>query len=175
MEHISITFIARDQSTAIEQLMQLTAKAQCYVEESRCTMLGNQFAGILRISGNWNAINKFESYIIHMEPHDDIHITIKRTKPFKLEGEFLPYMAQIVALDTPDLLFQVVSFFDSLEVCILDLQTDPFKTSHTDTTMLTLSIRMNIPAQTNIADLRERFMVLCDELNIDGIIEPEKR
>lgn len=175
MEHITIAFIARNQNTAIEQLVHLTAKTQCYIEESRFTILGSEFAGILQVAGNWNAIAKFETALTNIKNDQTLTIDHKRTKIIRLEGDFLPYMAQVVALDTPDLVYEITSFFNAQDIHIIDLQTDPFKTAHTDTTMLTLSLRLNVPAQLSISDLRERFMILCDDLNVDGIVEPEKR
>ncbi len=175
MEYITIAFIARNQNTAIEQLINLTAKTQCYIEESRFAVLGSDFAGIFRVAGNWNAIAKLETAINNIDQQTDIVIELRRTTQNRLEGDFLPYLAQVVALDTPDLVHEITSFFSEQNIRIIDLQTDPFKTTHSETTMLTLSMRLNIPAQISIAELRERFMILCDELNIDGIMEPEKR
>lgn len=175
MEYITIAFIARDQNTAIEQLIALTAKTQCYIEESRFATLGADFTGILRVAGNWNAIAKLEEAIVNISQHTDIVIELKRTKVNKLEGEFLPYLVQVIALDTPDLVHEIITFYSEQNIQIIDFQTDPFKNTHADTTMLTVSMRLNIPARISIADLRERFMILCDELNVDGIMEPEKR
>jgi glycine cleavage system transcriptional repressor len=40
--------------------------------------------------------------------------------------------------------------------------------------MFSLTMSVNIPAATQISDLRERFILFCDDLNLDAIIEPEK-
>ena len=175
MEYLTIAFIARNQDTAIEQVIHLTAKTQCYIEESRFAVLGDDFAGILQVAGNWNAIAKLETAFNAIGQQADIVIELKRSQKTRLEGDFLPYLVQVVALDTPDLVHEITSFFAEFDIRIIDLQTDPFKTSHSETTMITLSLRLSIPAKISIAELRERFMILCDELNIDGIMEPEKR
>lgn len=175
MEHLNITFCTQQQRTAISQLIYLITKNQCHVEESRMTMLGTEFTGMMRVAGNWSAIAKVEAGIISLQNESDIKIQCKRGKSLKIEGNHLPYLAQVVALDTPEVVHEVSHFFAAQNILIVDLQTDPFKTNYSDTMMLTLSLRISIPATINIADLREHFMVLCDDLNIDGIIEPEKR
>ena len=40
--------------------------------------------------------------------------------------------------------------------------------------MVSLHMSLAIPASTHIATLREDFMILCDELNLDAVLEPIK-
>ncbi len=175
MEHLNITFSAPNQQSVIKQLIYLVAKNQCHIEESRLALLGEQFSGLLRIAGNWNSIAKLEAALGNIPPEDAIQLEVRRSEPVQFEGKFLPYLAQVIALDTPSLVYEITHFFVDQNIQIIDLQTDPFRTSHSETMMITLSMRINVPVSINIADLREQFMILCDELNVDGILEPEKR
>jgi glycine cleavage system transcriptional repressor len=175
MEHLNLTFTAPNQQFVIRQLIYLVAKHQCHIEESRMVFLGHDFAGLLRIAGNWSAIAKLEAALTNLPGEEGCQIQLKRSDAVKFEGKFLPYLAQVVALDTPSLVYEITHFFSNQNVQIIDLQTDPFKTTHSETMMITLSMRINIPTNVNIADLREQFMILCDEINVDGILEPEKR
>lgn len=175
MEHITLTFTADDYKKAINEVIYLASKHQCHIEESRMTTLGQNFAGLVHLTGHWNNIAKLEENLAEISNTNELTILYKRNKPMELTGNFLPYIAQIVALDTPGLVYDLARFFMDQHIHIIDLQTDPFKTSHSHTRMLTLSMRINIPAEISISELRERYMELCDELNIDGILEPEKR
>jgi len=100
MEYLTIAFIARDQNTALTNLIHLTAKTQCYIEESRLSTLGADFAGIMRVAGNWNAIAKLEAAIATLKETPGLILETKRTTILKQEGDFLPYLTQVVALDT---------------------------------------------------------------------------
>ena len=40
--------------------------------------------------------------------------------------------------------------------------------------MLVLNMTVNIPVNMHIADLRERFTLFCDDLNLDASMEPMK-
>lgn len=177
MEHLTLSFIAEDYKIAISEILFAAYKHKCHVQESRLTTLGMNFFGIMHLSGNWSHIAKLEQALSAYTQGSNpaLNIQIKRNKSLKLTGDFLPYIAQVIALDTPGLVYQIAHFFSQQDIYIIDLQSDPFKTSHTETMMLTMVLRLNIPAATNISNLRENFMILCDELNIDGIIEPEKR
>jgi glycine cleavage system transcriptional repressor len=33
---------------------------------------------------------------------------------------------------------------------------------------------VDVPANIHIATLREQFLIFCDELNLDGVLEPAK-
>lgn len=177
MEHLTLTFTADDYKKAINEVIYLASKHQCHIEESRMTTLGQNFAGLVHISGHWNNIAKLEENLAEMTSSNSngLSLTYKRNTPLELTGNYLPYIAQVVALDTSGIVYDVARFFMDQQIYIIDLQTDSFKTTHSDTRMLTISMRINIPAEINISELRERYMILCDELNIDGILEPEKR
>jgi glycine cleavage system transcriptional repressor len=40
--------------------------------------------------------------------------------------------------------------------------------------MFSVHMTVDIPASTQISALREEFMELCDQLNLDAVIEPAK-
>lgn len=176
MEYITLIFIAPKQDIVVDSLIALSAKHNCRVQESRLSLIGEDFSGVMRIAGNWSDIAKLEKTLAKVKS-DAVFLLESRRSVADTPSEtaFLPYLVQVVALDTPPLVNEISYFFSAQNIKIIDLQTDPFQTSHSNTMMLTLSMRINIPADINIADLRERFMVLCDELNVDGIMEPEKR
>lgn len=175
MEHLTITYIAANAAAMVNDVLYLAAKHQCHIEESRMTMTGSDVAGVMRFTGQWHNIATLEEALTALQREQTLPLQFKRTQPLTLTGDFLPYMAQVIALDTPGLIYEISAFFTTQHIHIIDLQTDPFKTMHSETMMLTAGLRLNIPAQINISELRERFMVLCEELNIDGILEPEKR
>lgn len=175
MEHITLTFLADDYKTAINEVIYLASKHQCHIEESRMSTLGNIFAGIMHFAGHWNNIAKLEESLLAFQANKELQLYFKRCEPLNVTGNFLPYLAQVVALDTPGLVYDVSRFFSEQQIYVIDLHSEPFTTGHSDTMMLTISLRINIPAEINISDLRERYMILCDELNVDGIMEPEKR
>src|SRR5690606_34003637 len=99
----------------------------------------------------------------------------KRTNSSYEGGQRLPYLVQVIGLDSPGLIYEVMHFFVTQDIVVNDLQSNPFTANYTKTTMMTIIISINIPAELSITDLRERFMILCDDLNVDGILEPEKR
>ena len=55
-----------------------------------------------------------------------------------------------------------------------DLSSTTYVAQLTGTRMVSLHVSVAIPARLHIATLREEFMMLCDELNLDAVLEPMK-
>lgn len=174
MENLTLLVSAPDAKILVNHLIYLVAKNECYIEESRFMALGSELGGMLRIAGSWNAIAKMEDALQQLKSENQIWLEFKRSTHLKLAGEYIPYLVQIVGINKPTLINEMMHFFVEQNIQPTDLQTDSFKTNYSDTKMLTLVTRLQIPGNINIADLRERFMLLCEELNVDGILEPEK-
>jgi len=174
MEILVVSVIAADQNILIKSIIQLTAKHECIIKDSRMTLLGSNYAAIIAISGNWSAIAKLETALNSIQS-EDLTLIVKRSKALDLSNDYLPYIAHVVALDSPGIIADICQFFNSQDILIADFQSNPFTAVYSDTSMSTFVMSISIPAALNLSDLRERFMILCDELNVDGILEPEKR
>ena len=49
-----------------------------------------------------------------------------------------------------------------------------YKAAHTASPMFSVRMTIDVPAHVQISQLREDFLDLCDEENLDGIMEPLK-
>jgi glycine cleavage system transcriptional repressor len=175
MENIILLLLAPDTKTWVNHLLYLAAKHQCTIEESRFMLLGTEWGGMMRIGGNWNTLNKIEDALVALKTEQpQLWLEFKRSTPLKLTSDHLPYLVQIVGANKPTFLNEVAHFFIEQDIQLIDMQTDGFKSSYSETKLLTLLMRVQVPTTINIADLRERFMLLCEEVNADGILEPEK-
>jgi glycine cleavage system transcriptional repressor len=172
MEHLIIAAIGPSNSTTLNELALLAAKNDCLIEETRMTAMGTELATIMLISGNWNTIAKMEAAVNSLST--PLAIVTKRSKPLTTPGELLPYIVQIVATNRAGIIYEIINFFTIQNIVIDDLQTTTYAASLTAIEMLSLTMRIGITSNTSISDFHEQFAVLCDELNIDGSLEPEK-
>jgi glycine cleavage system transcriptional repressor len=176
MEDIILLFSAPDAKTAIDSFLYLVAKQEGSIEESRYMLLGAEWTGMMRISGNWHTIAKIEKELFALkESQPELWLKFKRSILPKFPENHLPYVLQIVGVNTSTLLNEVAHFFIEQDIQIIDMQTDVSKSNYSDTKLLNLVMRLHIPTNSiNISDLRERFMLLCEDNNVDAILEPEK-
>lgn len=172
MEHLIISAIGENKPNALNELFLTIAKNECNVEESRMTLMGSDIAVILLVTGPWNAIAKVESSLPNLKK--DFMLEVKRTNAFALKEEILPYLVTIVAINQSHILYEVVNFFVQQNIIIDDIQNTTYAASLSGTVMLTINMRIGVAANLSITDFREQFALLCDELNLDGAVEPEK-
>ena len=175
MEYLSLTASGPHQNNIIRDLTQAITDVDCNIEDSRMTIMGADIGIIMLVSGTWNEIAKLETHTQQLENTLNIQIHTNRTQLATFEGKLLPYLIQVIAMDAPGLIHQFSQFCSAQNAVIYDLQTNTFKAVQTETNMLSLMLSIGVPSEISLSDMRERFLILCDELNVDGILEPEKR
>ncbi|MCB1827868.1 MAG: transcriptional regulator, partial [Coxiellaceae bacterium] len=100
---------------------------------------------------------------------------IKRSKPVESQVQLLPYYVEVLGLDELGMLHHICEFFSNEQISIENLHVESYTSSATNAPMFSLKVSVGIPSMTNIGELRERFILFCEDLNIDGAIEPDKR
>lgn len=175
MEYLKLAALGTKSSTLLDSVCSLVEKNKCNIESVRMTLLGNDPALIMLIAGSWDRIARVETGIKNLAKKGDYTYLLDRTKPEKPKSDLLPYTAQIIALDQPGMLDELCQFFSKQEIMITDLHASTYPTTQSKSPMGFTNISLSIPADINISNLREQFMMLCEAMNIDGILEPERR
>lgn len=169
-----ISAVGDDRPGLVEQLAKVILENGCQVKDSRMSVLGAGFAVILLAAGNWNTLAKLETALKTLEREQGLRIQTKRTEPRELREHVLPYTVDVVALEHPGIVYELAGFFARRAINIQDLSTNAYSAAHTATPMFAVRMVIEVPAQLHIAALREEFLDLCDQLNLDGVIEPAK-
>lgn len=172
MENLLITTISRSDTNVFNELTRLAGVNECHINYSHLYALGINNTMTLQITGNWSGIAKIESALPNIAKRLNVDIVFKRSHHEKIDRFHLPYRIDVVAVDQPGTVYEIIEFLNSLEIHTEHLET--FSSKHQQTPILKLSMLIEIPADSNIADIREQFLVFCDELNLDGTMEPRK-
>lgn len=173
-EFLVISAIGKDKPGIVNQLSKVIHKQHCSIDDSRMTVLGGEFALILLVSGNWNAINKLEEIIAPLAIQLDMTIISKRTEGRERSSDRFPFMVDVVSIDHPGIVSSIAEFFSTRNINIEDMNTSSYAAAHTGTKMFSLSMAISIPGDLHLGDLREQFSDFCDSLNLDGFMEPAK-
>lgn len=168
-----ISSIGSDQPGIVNELAKACSANQCNIIDSRMTVLGGEFAVIMMVSGQWDAIGRLETVLPALSKKLELTTTIKHTQARSAQPA-LAYSVNVVALDNPGIVHEIAQYFSQQKINIDDLQTGTYSAPHTGTQMFNLSMTIRISADTHIASLREEFMEFCDDLNLDAIIEPHR-
>jgi glycine cleavage system transcriptional repressor len=172
--HLVISAVGPDKPGLVNDLSEAILECGCNIEDSRMAVLGGEFAIILLIAGSWNTVAKLESVVPGLQERLGMTITAKRTEFRQPSSNLLPYAADVVAIDHPGIVYNLAHFFSSKKINIEELSTASYRAAHTGTPMFSVHMEIGVPGDIHIADLREAFMDFCDELNLDGVLEPVK-
>ncbi len=174
-QYLVISALGQDRPGIVNDLTQHVAEVGCNIDDSRMTVLGGEFAVLMLVEGNWNAIAKLEAQLPSLEKRLNLTITGKRTTGHPAgQGDGRPYSVEVIALDHPGIVYSLAGFFSSRGINIQDLYTDSYRAAHTGSQMFSANLTVNIPAEIHIARLREEFLDFCDTLNLDAVLEPVK-
>ena len=169
-----ISSIARHDPSHLRDLTGRIVNAGCGVEESHVAVMGEEIAVLMLVNGNWNAIAKLESALEKLGSTENVALLVRRTGPRTQEGDRLPYVVEVVAADSPNIVHHLAGFFSSRNITIDGLVSTCYQATQTGTAMFSAHISISIPANVQIAALREEFMEFCDRMNLDAILEPVK-
>jgi glycine cleavage system transcriptional repressor len=158
-EQLVITALGDDRPGIVDGLSDALFKHDLNIEDSRMSVLGGEFAVLLLVSGSQQAIDAFVADTASLEQSLNMKILVKA---------IIPYTVEVVAIDHPGIVHKLASFFSTRQINIVDLNTERYAAAHTATPMFAVEMTIGIPADTSIKALRNEFIDMCDELNLDA-------
>ncbi len=173
-EYLVITANGEDQVGLVEKFTNRILDAGANIEASRMAVLGGQFAILMLISGPWNALSKLEDLMPSIGEQLNLAIICNRTRERELAKPMVPYHVEVVSMDHPGIVNKLSSFFAKRGINIEELNTSTYPAAHTGTPMFSVQMTVGIPADMHLASLRGEFLDYCDELNLDGTLEPSR-
>lgn len=171
---VVLSAVGTDRAGIVNDLTKVILDCGGNIEESRMTALGSEFAMLLLVSGNWATVGKLEKALDKLASDKPLTISIRKTDERSGSEECMPYGIDVVSLDQPGIVFQLAHFFASRKIEIADLATRRYAAAHTGSQMFGVQMSVSIPGSVPISQLRDEFFELCDQLNLDAIIEPVK-
>ena len=172
--HLVISAIGDDRPGTIDRLARVILDHSCNIEDSRMSVLGGSFAQILLVAGKWNNLAKLESALANLQEQLQLTITTRHTELREAQARVLSYTVDVVALNQPGIVSKLSSFFSARSINIHDMATNAYKAAHTASPMFSVRMIIDVPSHVQISQLREDFLDLCDEDNLDGVMEPLK-
>lgn len=171
---IVLSAIGTDRTGVVQDITRAIMACDGNIEESRMTTLGEEFAMLMLVSGNWATLGKLERELEKLGEQDNLTFTIRKTGARAIKEDRMPYAVDVVALDHQGIVFGLANFFAAHDIEIADVATRSYAAAHTGAPMFAVQMAVNIPSSVHIAQLRDEFLELCDRLNLDAILEPVK-
>ena len=169
-----LTALGEDQPGLIARISQVINENDCNIEDSRMSVLGGEFAILMRISGSWDKLAKLEANLGKLQESTGLTIASKRTEARTNQHNKIPYTVEVVSIDHPGIVYQLAEFFSTRAINVHDMTTSAQAAAHTGTPIFNLEMTIEIPVETHIAKLRDEFIDFCEQLNLDAVLEPYK-
>ena len=105
-----------------------------------------------------------------------LKLALRRTdqRNFGEKKDLYPYSVYVIAQATPSVVYQVVSFFTDQKISLNEVAVNAYLAPYTQVTMVSIALSVNIPGNLSVSELRDRFMLFCDDYNFDAVMGPEK-
>jgi len=168
---IVISALGEDRPGIVDELSRVILDHNCNIEDSRMSVLGGVFAVIQLVNGEPADIAQLPAALQQLGEDKDLTITTRDAGERSGTERLLPYEVTVVSLDHPGIVNNLSHFFATRGINIQKLDTATYSAAHTATPMFSVRITLEIPAGQSLNELREDFYELCDDLNLDGIID----
>lgn len=170
-----ITILGSSQTRFMAEILPCIRDCKCHILEIRSSGVGQATACYLLIEGNWNQIAKFESSLDVIQKRLDIKVQLLRTEEKAKTPEYLPYSLETISLAHENIIESIATFLLDRDIAIEEITGSSYQAPYLQTSVFSSKFILLVPASVSLLMLREEFMDLCDQLNIDAILEPIKR
>jgi len=167
-----LTAIGEDRPGIVDELSSILLDTNLNIEDSRMSVLGGEFAIILLISGSPDALKTIAQQQQNLEQTLNLSVLLKTTQKRPSESHQIPYSIKVVGMDNPGIVHRLTRFLSEHGINIEDLETENYPAPHTGTPMFAVYMTVNIPNELATSKLRDDFIELCDEQNLDTHFAP---
>lgn len=172
---LTLSGLVKASGNLVAEIFELIAKLDGSIVDSRTSLLGEYYGILLRIRGSWDVIARIETACQGFCKKNGLVLQMERSNPEEFSEEpHLPYYAQITSLDRPGILLEVLLFFQQDDVIVKELESTVQISAHTRAHVLTMNIAIFVPHGVSIGELRERFLIFCEAMDLDAVLEPMK-
>ena len=171
---IVLSAIGTDRTGVVQDISKVILGCGGNIEESRMTTLGNEFAVLMLVSGNWHTLSRLEKGLDKLTEDADLTFSIRKTSSRKISEDRMPYAVDVVCLDQQGIVYALANFFAARGIEIADVATRRYAAAHTGAPMFAVQMAINVPSSINLALLRDDFFDMADRMNLDAILDPVK-
>ncbi len=168
----AISAIGKDRPGIVADVAELIYETGCNMEDSAMTLLANQFALLILLSGSGEElVDRLASGCKRLEKEKNLTVfftplgvqEIHETQ--QMRGE--PYRLMAEGLDKAGIVFKVCRLLANYKANIIDMKTRSHPSAETGTPIYTMDIEMVVPNDTPLEELRTELNRVGDDLAIE--------
>ncbi|MEE4246185.1 MAG: ACT domain-containing protein [Kangiellaceae bacterium] len=171
-KRLIISAIAPNQPGMASRITQLIEQAGACIEESHMTVMSNEFALIMELSGPHNVLVRLEHQLPTQAQQLGMLTTLKRSDKSNSAQPATPYRVIVTKVDDRQTINRLTNFFAEHKINIEEINCRTLLAPHSEE--MTGEIKMTItPSNDLLAEqIRTKFNQLCTELKLSAEISP---
>jgi len=173
-QYLSVAALIPVPSVAVREIAHLIEHHACEILNFHLYQHGGYHTVNFLIAGDWSVIAKLEPKLETLSQKFSFSLALERTTLETPTQNKFPYILYIIAEDKPGHFHQIMRFLDQPDITVQEIVIDAYKARFTETPMHSYTIKIQFSINLSIGDWRDRFMLFCDDMNFDSIMEPEK-
>ena len=172
-----ILAIGPDKPGIISTVSAFLTERNCNIEDSRMSIIGEEFALFLLFSGPFNSIEKVKNDIKGLEQKSGLTVLLKDTKPPKNKGKepAIPYKIDVIGMDHPGIVNEITGIFHKNNINVVNLESDVSNAPVSGTALFHMHIKIDVPVSLSISALKEELAKAEKHSNLNialSAIEP---
>lgn len=169
MSHqLIVTILGTDKSGILSEIAGAVSEAHCNILDSRQAIYGKEFSLTMIVEGSHQAITRAECAIPPLCQRLDLLSMMKRTSQHAKQNLEHLFDVEFSGVDHAGLLKSVTGFFAQRDASISAFRQRTFSDKQTKQEMMRCKFVVNIPFNTDFAELETALMALFDSLNVTG-------
>jgi glycine cleavage system transcriptional repressor len=167
-----MTAVGPDSPGIVARMSGLLTEQGFNLEDSRMAVLGGEFAVILLVSSTAQKGPSLPDLVSDLETLTGMSITARETAGAAGGKAGLPFLVRGYAMDHPGIVHTLAQEVAELGANIEEMETTTRPAPVTGTPLFDVRMRISLPFDVSITDLRRRMIEAGGRRNIDVSVEP---
>lgn len=169
IQYAILTAIGADRPGLVDEVSRFIFEHGGNVEDSRMVNLRGQFAMMVLIGANDEALARIRQGLPDLSRQSRLHAELHPAEAARAgaSAQALPYRLTASAMDQAGLVHRIAHLLRTMNVNIESLETRLAAAPITGAPVFEMDLAISVPRDTPISKLRQSVGALCDELNID--------
>ncbi len=172
MGFVVLSAVGPDRVGIVDDISGLITQAGCNIEESKMAVLGGEFALIMLVSGQKDAVDSMSRSLPGLGEKLGLSVSCRPTREPRAERTGRPYLLKAVSLDTPGIVHAVSAVIRRYSINIEDLETETVPAPWTGAPMFQLSAFLVIGPSVALGSFKEDLQRLQREHDLDIELKP---